>query len=72
MHNDLTNEKVQVYSDKQLPVDVDTIVSFVIQSGQVLEGGAICVSRHVRCIDVVRLLLTGFTVAQIDIVVVLL
>jgi len=30
------------------------------------------VSRHVRCIDVVRLLLTGFTVAQIDIVVVLL
>jgi len=25
-----------VYSDKQIPVDVDTTVSFVIQSGQVI------------------------------------
>ena len=41
MHNDLTNGKVQVFSDKQIPTDMYTIVSFVIQSGQVTEGGAI-------------------------------
>jgi len=29
---------VHVYLDKQIHVDMDTIVSFVIQSGQVLEG----------------------------------
>jgi len=28
-------------SDKQLHMDIDTIVSFVIQSGQVSEGGPI-------------------------------
>ena len=48
MHTGLTNGKVQVYSDKQIPMDLDTIVSFVTQSGQVLEGGAISVSRHVN------------------------
>jgi len=34
MHNDLTNGKVQVFSDKQKPTDMYTIVSFVIQSRQ--------------------------------------
>jgi len=37
-----------VSSDKQIQVDMDTIVSFVIQSGQVLEGGEISVSNHVN------------------------
>ena len=48
MHTGLTNGKVQVYSDKQIPMDLDTIVSFVTQSGQVLEGGAISVSLLVN------------------------
>ena len=48
MHNDLTNGKVQVFSDKQIPTDMYTIVSFVIQSGQVSEGGAISLSPHVN------------------------
>jgi len=30
-----------MYWDKQIHMDVDTIVSFVIYSGQVSEGGAI-------------------------------
>jgi len=29
-------------------MDIDTIVSFIIQTGQVLEGGAISVSLHVN------------------------
>ena len=48
MHNGLTNGKVYVNSDKQIHMNLDTIVSFVIQSGQVLEGGTISVSRHVN------------------------
>ena len=48
MHNDLTNGKVQVFSDKKILTDMYTIVSFVIQSGQVLEGGAISLSPHVN------------------------
>ena len=47
MHYYLTNGKVHVDSDKQIHLDVDTIVSFVIQSGQVSVGGAISVWRHV-------------------------
>ena len=35
-------------SDKQIHVDLDTIVSFVIQSWQVSEGGAIFLSHHVN------------------------
>jgi len=34
--------------DKQIHQEVDTIVSFVIQSRQVSEGGAISVFRHVN------------------------
>ena len=38
-----------MYSDKQIPVDMDTItVSFVIQSRHVMEGGAICLWHHVN------------------------
>ena len=48
MHNGLTNGKVYVNSDKQIHMNLDTIVSFVIQSGQVLDGGTISVSRHVN------------------------
>jgi len=35
-------------TDKQIHLDVDTIVSFVILSRQVSEGRAISVSRHVN------------------------
>ena len=38
-----------MYSDKQIPLNVGTIVSFVIQSWKVSESGAISVSRHVIC-----------------------
>jgi len=48
MHNGKTNGKIHVYSDKQIHVPMDTMVSFVIQGGQVSEGGAISVSRHVN------------------------
>jgi len=37
---------VHVYSDKPLPMDVDTIVYFVIQSWQISVGGVIYVSHH--------------------------
>jgi len=47
MHNGFTNGNAHVFSDKQIPVDIDTIVPFVIQSGKVSEGRAI--SRHVNC-----------------------
>ena len=33
--------------DKQIHVDMDTIVTFVIQSGQASKGGAISMSCHV-------------------------
>jgi len=36
-----------MYTDKQIHVDMDTIV-FVIQSGKVSEGGEISVSRYVN------------------------
>jgi len=52
MHNGLTNGKVHVYSYKQIPVDLDIIVSFGIQSGHVSEGGAISVWHHVNCLNV--------------------
>ena len=39
---------MHVDSDKQIHMDMDTIVSYVIQSGQVLEGGVISVSHHVN------------------------
>ena len=39
---------MHVYSVKQIHVEVDTIVSFVIQSGQVSEGRGIFVSGHVN------------------------
>ena len=48
MHNGKTNGKVHVDSDKQIHLDMDTMVPFVIKCGQVLEGGAISVSRHVN------------------------
>jgi len=35
-------------SNKQMHVDIDTIVTFVIQRWQVLEGGVISVSRHLN------------------------
>ena len=38
-------------SDKQIHVDIDTIVSSVIQSEQVLECKAISVSLHVNFIN---------------------
>ena len=44
MHNWSTKGKVHVFSDKQINLDMDTIVSYVIQSGQVLEGGVSSVS----------------------------
>jgi len=37
---------VHVFSDKQINVDMDKIVSFVIQSGQVSEGGVSSVSVY--------------------------
>jgi len=37
-----------VYSDKQIHVDVDTIVSFVMQSGQVSDDVVISLLRHVN------------------------
>jgi len=37
-----------MYPDKQIHVDMDTIVSFLIQSEQVSEGRAISMSRHVN------------------------
>jgi len=37
-----------MFSDKQIHIDMDTIVSFVIHSGQVSEGGVISVFRHVN------------------------
>jgi len=37
-----------VYLNKQIPVDMDTIVSVVIQSQQMSEGGALSVSPHVN------------------------
>ena len=37
-----------MYSDKQTNVDVDTIVYFVIQSRQMLDGGTISLSRYVN------------------------
>jgi len=48
MQNGLTNGKTHVYSDKQIHVDMYTIVSFVIQSGQVSESGMIAMSLHVN------------------------
>jgi len=39
---------VHLFSDKQIHADVDTIVSFVIQSGQVSEGGAISVLCYIN------------------------
>ena len=36
-------------SVKQIQVGLDTIFSFVIQSGQVSEGRTISVSRYVNC-----------------------
>ena len=50
MHNGLTNGKAHEYSDKQTSMDMDTIVSFVLQSGQVPECGAISVLSHANCI----------------------
>ena len=49
MYNGKTNGKAHVYSDKQIHVDLDTIVPSVIQSRQVSEGRAVSVSRHVYC-----------------------
>ena len=49
MHTCLTNGMAHVYSDKHIHVHMDTLVSFVIQSRQVLEGGAISV--HVMLIS---------------------
>ena len=48
MHNSQTTEKEHVFSDKQIHMVVDTIVSFVIQSGQVSEGRAcsLKVTKH--------------------------
>ena len=46
MHNWSTKGKVHVFSDKQINVDMDKIVSFVIQSGQVSEGGVSSVSVY--------------------------
>jgi len=40
-----------MYPDKQKHMDVDTIVSFVIQSWLVLEVGAISMSLHVNFSD---------------------
>jgi len=40
-----------MYSDKQIHLDMDTIVSSVIQSEQVLECKAISVSLHVNFIN---------------------
>jgi len=37
-----------MYPDKQIHVDMDTIVSFLIQSGKVSEGRAISMSCHVN------------------------
>jgi len=37
-----------MYSDKQIHMDLDTIVSFVIQSGQVSKGREISVSHHLN------------------------
>ena len=40
-------EKVHIDLDKQIHLEVDTLVSFVIQSGQMSEVGAISLSHHV-------------------------
>ena len=39
---------MHMYQDKQMHVDMDTIVSFVIQSGQVSESKANAVSHQVN------------------------
>jgi len=36
---------------KQIPVDLDTLVSFVIQSGRVLEGGVISMLCDIYYMD---------------------
>ena len=46
MGNGLTNGMAHVDPNKQILVNMDTIVSFVIQSGQVSVGGTISVSCH--------------------------
>ena len=48
MHNGQTNGKLLVYLDKQIPVDVDAKVLFVIQSEQVSEDGAVSILLHFR------------------------
>ena len=48
MHNGLTNGKVHMYSDKQIPGNFGYI--FLIQGGQVSEGGAMFASLHVNCL----------------------
>jgi len=40
---------VHVFLDNQIHADVDTIVSFDIQSRQVSEGRVISVSCHINC-----------------------
>jgi len=49
VHNGYTNGKVHVYFDKYIPVDVETLVYYGIQRGQVSEGCVITMSRHVYC-----------------------
>ena len=44
----LNQWKGAVYSDKQIHMYFDTIVSFLMQSRQVVEGRGITVSRHVN------------------------
>ena len=43
------------YSDQQIHVDIDTMVSFVIQSEQVSEDGAISVSHHINWFEMIIL-----------------
>ena len=42
-----------MFMDKQIHVNMDTNVYFVIQIGQVSDGGVISVSRHVNSYNIV-------------------
>jgi len=49
-----------MFSDKQIHMSMDTLVSFAIQSGQVSEGGAFSVSCHVNLVSFKHLATTSF------------
>ena len=47
---DETNEKMHMYSNNQIHMGVDTIIYFVIQSGQLSVDRAISMLHYVNCL----------------------